>query len=248
MLAKAPSLGADEAIVDLEDAVAPEDKDAARELAVAAVRTRPLARTTAIRVNARGTDGGRTTSAPPRRRGPTSSYSPRSSPRRTCPPRPSCSRRASGSRRRSRRRAASRMPTDRGGRARARGARLRPGGSRGVARDSRPHDRGRRERLRLRACRRGCARRRPPGDRRPARPARRRPRPRRLRPPRVRARLRRQVGHPPEPDRAGAPRLHAVAGGGRAREANPRRAAGSGALRGRARRRGVTPSRRVAPQ
>ena len=56
MLAKAPSLGADEAIVDLEDAVAPEDKAAARELAVAAVRRGPLARTTAIRVNARGSE------------------------------------------------------------------------------------------------------------------------------------------------------------------------------------------------
>ena len=41
MLAKAPSLGADEAIVDLEDAVAPEGKEAARELAVAAVRRGP---------------------------------------------------------------------------------------------------------------------------------------------------------------------------------------------------------------
>src|SRR5947199_9683549 len=56
MLAKAPSLGADEAIVDLEDAVAPEGKIAARELAVAAVRNGPLARTTAIRVNARGSE------------------------------------------------------------------------------------------------------------------------------------------------------------------------------------------------
>jgi len=55
MLAKAPSLGADEAIVDLEDAVAPADKEQARELGVAAVRRGPLAPTTAIRVNARGT-------------------------------------------------------------------------------------------------------------------------------------------------------------------------------------------------
>ncbi len=55
MLAKAPSLGADEAIVDLEDAVAPADKEQARELAVAAVRRGPLAPTTAIRINARGT-------------------------------------------------------------------------------------------------------------------------------------------------------------------------------------------------
>jgi citrate lyase subunit beta/citryl-CoA lyase len=56
MLAKAPTLGADEAIVDLEDAVAPENKVAARELAVAAVRRGPLAATTSIRVNARGTE------------------------------------------------------------------------------------------------------------------------------------------------------------------------------------------------
>jgi len=56
MLAKARILGADEAIVDLEDAVAPEDKTTARELAVAAVRHGPLARTTAIRVNARGSE------------------------------------------------------------------------------------------------------------------------------------------------------------------------------------------------
>lgn len=55
MLAKAPSLGADEAIVDLEDAVPPEQKEAARELAVAAVQRSPLAPTTSIRVNARST-------------------------------------------------------------------------------------------------------------------------------------------------------------------------------------------------
>jgi citrate lyase subunit beta / citryl-CoA lyase len=55
MLGKARSLGADEAIVDLEDAVAPPDKERARALAVDAVRHGPLARTTAIRVNARGT-------------------------------------------------------------------------------------------------------------------------------------------------------------------------------------------------
>jgi citrate lyase subunit beta/citryl-CoA lyase len=55
MLAKAPSLGADEAIVDLEDAVAENEKEAARELAVAALRRGPLARTTALRVNGRST-------------------------------------------------------------------------------------------------------------------------------------------------------------------------------------------------
>jgi citrate lyase subunit beta/citryl-CoA lyase len=55
MLAKAPSLPADEVIVDLEDAVAAEDKERARELAVAALARGPLGRTTALRVNARGT-------------------------------------------------------------------------------------------------------------------------------------------------------------------------------------------------
>jgi citrate lyase subunit beta/citryl-CoA lyase len=55
MLAKAPSLGADEAIVDLEDAVAENGKEAARELAVAALQRGPLARTTALRVNGRST-------------------------------------------------------------------------------------------------------------------------------------------------------------------------------------------------
>jgi len=55
MLAKAPSLPADEVIVDLEDAVAAEDKEAARDLAVAALQRRPLGRTTALRVNARST-------------------------------------------------------------------------------------------------------------------------------------------------------------------------------------------------
>jgi citrate lyase subunit beta / citryl-CoA lyase len=55
MLAKAPSLPADEVIVDLEDAVAPADKDKARELAVATLRRGPLGRTTALRVNGRST-------------------------------------------------------------------------------------------------------------------------------------------------------------------------------------------------
>jgi citrate lyase beta subunit len=55
MLAKAPSLPADEVIVDLEDAVAPEDKEKARELAVATLRCGPLGRTTALRVNGRST-------------------------------------------------------------------------------------------------------------------------------------------------------------------------------------------------
>lgn len=55
MLAKAPSLAADEVIVDLEDAVAPAEKEAARGPAVAAVRRGPVGRTTAIRVNSRST-------------------------------------------------------------------------------------------------------------------------------------------------------------------------------------------------
>jgi citrate lyase subunit beta / citryl-CoA lyase len=55
MLAKAPSLAADEVIVDLEDAVAAEDKERARGLAVAALRRGQLGRTTALRVNGRST-------------------------------------------------------------------------------------------------------------------------------------------------------------------------------------------------
>ncbi len=55
MLAKAPLLAADEVIVDLEDAVATEDKERARELAVATLGRGPLGRTTALRVNGRST-------------------------------------------------------------------------------------------------------------------------------------------------------------------------------------------------
>src|SRR5690242_15849752 len=55
MLAKASSLAADEVIVDLEDAVAAEDKEQARQLAVPALKRGPLGRTTALRVNARST-------------------------------------------------------------------------------------------------------------------------------------------------------------------------------------------------
>jgi citrate lyase subunit beta / citryl-CoA lyase len=55
MLAKAPSLAADEVIVDLEDAVAAEDKQQARRLAAAALARGPLGRTTALRVNGRST-------------------------------------------------------------------------------------------------------------------------------------------------------------------------------------------------
>jgi citrate lyase subunit beta / citryl-CoA lyase len=55
MLAKAQTLTADEMIVDLEDAVAPEDKEGARERAVATLQRGRLGRTTAVRVNARST-------------------------------------------------------------------------------------------------------------------------------------------------------------------------------------------------
>ena len=55
MLAKAPSLAADEVIVDLEDAVPAGEKEAARRIAVAALDRGPLGRTTALRVNARST-------------------------------------------------------------------------------------------------------------------------------------------------------------------------------------------------
>jgi citrate lyase subunit beta / citryl-CoA lyase len=55
MLAKAPSLPADEVIVDLEDAVPPPEKEAARRLAVTTLRRGPLGRTTALRVNDRST-------------------------------------------------------------------------------------------------------------------------------------------------------------------------------------------------
>ena len=50
MLAKAPSLAADEVIVDLEDGVAEQDKDLAREEGTLAVRD-SAARTTALRMN-----------------------------------------------------------------------------------------------------------------------------------------------------------------------------------------------------
>jgi citrate lyase subunit beta/citryl-CoA lyase len=55
MLEKAPSLAADEVIVDLEDAVSAEGKEQARGLAVAALQRGPLGRTTALRVNGRST-------------------------------------------------------------------------------------------------------------------------------------------------------------------------------------------------
>jgi citrate lyase subunit beta / citryl-CoA lyase len=53
MLAKAPSLAADEVIVDLEDAVAAGDKESARAIAVETLGRGPLGRTTALRVNGR---------------------------------------------------------------------------------------------------------------------------------------------------------------------------------------------------
>jgi citrate lyase subunit beta/citryl-CoA lyase len=55
MLAKAPSLAADEVIVDLEDAIGAEDKEQARGLALAALERGRLGRTTALRVNGRST-------------------------------------------------------------------------------------------------------------------------------------------------------------------------------------------------
>ena len=55
MLAKAPSLAADEVIVDLEDAVAAGKKEQSRELAVSVMRHGSLGRTTALRVNGRST-------------------------------------------------------------------------------------------------------------------------------------------------------------------------------------------------
>jgi citrate lyase subunit beta/citryl-CoA lyase len=54
MLAKAATLPADEVVVDLEDGVAEVDKEAARAQAAGAVRAGP-GRTTALRVNGRGT-------------------------------------------------------------------------------------------------------------------------------------------------------------------------------------------------
>jgi citrate lyase subunit beta/citryl-CoA lyase len=55
MLAKAATLGADEVIVDLEDAVPPAGKEEARDLAVATLRRGQVGRTTALRVNGRST-------------------------------------------------------------------------------------------------------------------------------------------------------------------------------------------------
>jgi citrate lyase subunit beta / citryl-CoA lyase len=55
MLANAPSLAADEVIVDLEDAVAADAKEEARKIAVSALRGDPLGRTTALRINGRST-------------------------------------------------------------------------------------------------------------------------------------------------------------------------------------------------
>jgi citrate lyase subunit beta/citryl-CoA lyase len=56
MLAKAPGLGADELVLDLEDAVAPEAKEAARALVVQALASDAYAAcTVAVRVNQPGT-------------------------------------------------------------------------------------------------------------------------------------------------------------------------------------------------
>src|SRR3954447_25778347 len=54
-LAKAPSLGADEVFLDLEDAVAPNEKDSARERVIEAVRTLEFGDTTVV-VRVNGTD------------------------------------------------------------------------------------------------------------------------------------------------------------------------------------------------
>ena len=223
MLAKAPSLAADEVIVDLEDAVAAEDKEQARGLAVAALRRGPLGRTTALRVNGRSTRvvGGR----PPRgcggasRRGRTpQGRVPRGRVRRGRAA-PGRHRHRGPDRDGARTR---RGRADRRRRRRARGARLRSGRPRCLARRAGADDRRRRLRLRARARGRGCPRLGPAGARRAARPPRRRPRPRPLRAARARARLRRQVGDPPEPDRARQPDLHPVAGRPGTREAAPR--------------------------
>src|SRR3954467_3255015 len=48
MLAKAPGLGADEVVLDLEDSIALEAKDSARSLVAGALRDRPPA---AVRIN-----------------------------------------------------------------------------------------------------------------------------------------------------------------------------------------------------
>ena len=52
MLAKAPGLGADELVLDLEDAVAAADKEQARELVLTALESLPADATCAVRVNA----------------------------------------------------------------------------------------------------------------------------------------------------------------------------------------------------
>lgn len=52
MLGKAPVLAADALVLDLEDAVAPDQKEKARELVAAAVRTGNIAAPTFVRINA----------------------------------------------------------------------------------------------------------------------------------------------------------------------------------------------------
>ena len=68
----------------------------------------------------------------------------------------------------------------------------------------------------------------------------------RLRAPRARARTRRQVGRPSRPDRAGQRGVHAVAGGARARAADPRRRRRGDARGRRHGGQGVAPPRRGA--
>lgn len=73
-LEKARSLAADALILDLEDAVAPDAKDVAREQVCAAVRQGGYGdRELIIRVNAPQTPGARPTCAPRSRPGPTRS-------------------------------------------------------------------------------------------------------------------------------------------------------------------------------
>jgi len=95
-LAKAATLAADALILDLEDSVAPDAKDAARVQVVAAAKGDFGGREVVIRVNGPHTPGGRTTSSPPPPLARTRCCCQRSmTPARSCPQPASCaSRRA----------------------------------------------------------------------------------------------------------------------------------------------------------
>ncbi len=249
MLAKAPSLAADEIVVDLEDAVAAEDKEQARGLAVAALKRGPLGRTTALRVNARSTPWWEDDLRAAAEARPDVVVLPKvESPEDVSA-------------------AAELLPDGIGleaqietARGLAEAERIAAAGHGLEALVFGPADMAASLGLPVltigagssdyaaQTRRRGRARVRAPGGRRPARASRRRPRSRPLGATRARARLRRQVGDPPEPDRAGQPHLHAVAGRPGTRGADPRSSARSGSLRGRARRRSLTTARRIAPQ